>query len=203
MSPVAAGSCASVPRLSSPATTPRVSSSACSGWLPRGCVPGTSASARRGPALLSSCGARRLPLQRCCSSRLLALHAGSFPGAGGESGASPATAGEQHRVEMSFHGDWTQREAAGLFEIVPAAEQEASSGAAEREEIGEPEGAGHLWTGEAGGCGRRPIVVVGCELAAGRRVELGTANAAAGGGDGEADAGTVTGAQNGVGPLCP
>lgn len=98
VSPVAAGLYVSVPQLSSPATTPKVSSSACSGWLPHGCVPGTSASSHRGPALLSSCGARRLPLQRCCSSHLLALHAGSFLGAGGESGASPATSGEQNRV---------------------------------------------------------------------------------------------------------
>lgn len=96
-----------------------------------------------------------------------------------------------------------QKEAAELFEIVPAAEQEVSSGAAAGEEIGEPECVGHLSTGGAGGCGRLPIVVVGCELAAGRSLALETANAAAGGGDGEADAGTVTGAQNGVGPLCP
>lgn len=74
-----------------------------------------------------------------------------------------------------------------------------SSGAAEGE-IGEPERVGHL---SAGGCGHLPIVVVGCELAAGRSLELETVNAAAGGGDGKADAGTVTGAQNGVGPLCP
>lgn len=86
-SPVAAGLCASTPRLSSPATTPRVSSSVCSGWLRHGYVPGTSASAHRGPALLSSCDARLLLLQRCCSSHLLALHAGSFPGEGGEFGA--------------------------------------------------------------------------------------------------------------------
>lgn len=103
---------------------------------------------------------------------------------------------------MQFHGDWMQKEAAELFEIVPAVDQEVSSGAAEGE-IGEPECVGHLSTGEAGGCGRLPVVVVGCELAAGKSLELETANAAAGGGDGEADAGTVPGAQNGVGPLCP
>lgn len=87
-SPVAAGLCASAPRPSSPATTPKVSSSVCSGWLRRGSVPGTSASAHRGPAPLSSCGARLLLLQRrCCSSHLLALHGGSFPSEGGEFGA--------------------------------------------------------------------------------------------------------------------
>lgn len=86
-SPVAAGLCASAPRLSSPATTPKVSSSVCSGWPRPGSAPGTSASAHRGPALLSSCGGRLLLLQRCCSSHLLALHAGSFPSEGGEFGA--------------------------------------------------------------------------------------------------------------------
>lgn len=86
-SPVAAGLCASTPRLSSPATTPRVSSSVCSGWLRHGYVPGTSASAHRGPALLSSCDARLPLLQRCCSSHLLALRAGRFPSEGGEFGA--------------------------------------------------------------------------------------------------------------------
>lgn len=55
VSPVAAGSCASAPRLSSPAMTPRVSFSAGSVWLQPGYVQETSACARRGRALSSSC----------------------------------------------------------------------------------------------------------------------------------------------------
>lgn len=95
--------------------------------------------------------------------------------------------------------------AAEPFEIVPVAEQEVSPGAAEGEAIGEPECVGHLSTGEAGGFGCLPVVVVGCELAAGRSLQLETVSAAAagGGGDAEADAAAVTGAQNGGEPLCP
>lgn len=83
-----------------------------------------------------------------------------------------------------------------------------SPGAAAGEAIGEPERAGHLSTGEAGGFGCLPVVAVGCELAAGRSLRLETASAAAaaaaaGGGDAEADAAAVTGAQNDGEPSCP
>lgn len=89
--------------------------------------------------------------------------------------------------------------------IIPVVEQEASPGAAEWEAIGEPERVGGLSTGEAGGCGCLPVVAgVGCELAAGRSLELETESAAAaGGGGGEVGAGVVPEVQNGGEPLCP
>lgn len=73
--PVAAGLCASAPQPSSPATTPTVSSFAGSGWLQPGSFPETSAVAHPGPVRRSVCGG--CLLHHCCSSLLLALHAGS------------------------------------------------------------------------------------------------------------------------------
>lgn len=78
--PVAAGLYASALQLSSPATTPTAFSSVCSAWLRHGCVPETSACARRGPGPLSSCVGCCIHLPVCphrCSCRLLAVRAGS------------------------------------------------------------------------------------------------------------------------------
>lgn len=75
----------STPQLSSPATTPIVSSSVGSGWLQLGSVPETSAGARQGHALLTSCGGYRLLLLSRCSCHLPALHAGSGQPGGAES----------------------------------------------------------------------------------------------------------------------
>lgn len=74
--PVAADLYASTPQLSSPVTTPTASSSVGSEWLQPGYAPGTSACARQGRALPSSCDGCRCLLHRC-SHRLPALHAGS------------------------------------------------------------------------------------------------------------------------------
>lgn len=73
----------STPRLFSPATTPIVSSSVGSVWLQLGSVPETSACARQGHALLSSCdGCHLLLLPHC---HLPALRAGSGLTGGAES----------------------------------------------------------------------------------------------------------------------
>lgn len=82
--PVAGGLYVSTPQLSSPATTPIVSSSVGSGWLQLGSVPETSAGARQGHALLASCDGFHLLLPRC-SCHLPALHAGSGLAGGAES----------------------------------------------------------------------------------------------------------------------
>lgn len=82
--PVVGGLCVSTPQLSSPATTPIVSSSVGSGWLQLGSVPETSACARQGHALQSSCDGCHLLLllPRC---HLPALHVGSGLAGGAES----------------------------------------------------------------------------------------------------------------------
>lgn len=62
--PVAAGLCASALQLSSPKTTPTVFFFGGTVWLRPGSVQETSACARQGPALPSSCGDSQLPHRR-------------------------------------------------------------------------------------------------------------------------------------------
>lgn len=116
---VAAGLCASTLQLSSPATTPTLSSSVGSGWLLPGYAPGTSACARQGLALLSSCDGCP-PLHRC-SYHLPALHAGS---------------GVDGRAASAVQLVITVPEQTGEV-------QEASPGADEEEVLGEPEHGGY------------------------------------------------------------
>lgn len=129
---VAAGLCASALQLSSPATTPTLSSSAGSGWPRLGYVPEISACARLGPALLTSCAGCRLLLLHHCSYRLPALHAGRAAFA-----VAPVNAVWEQTVEVLV----------------------VSPGASGKVVIGEPERVVRWLAGEAGGCGSCPGAV--------------------------------------------